>query len=62
MSDELLKNDDEGEDKETEAHHLRSQLRNENDEGADDVEAHTVVRSANDDDDSDDVEAHLRRA
>jgi hypothetical protein len=52
---------DEGEDKETEAHHLRSQTRTENPEGGDEVEAHTHVRMANDDD-SDDVEAHLRRA
>ena len=56
MSDELLKN--EGEDNETEAHQVRSQVRSLGDEG--DVEAHTAVRAANDE--SDDVEAHQVRA
>jgi hypothetical protein len=62
MSDELLKN--EGEDNETEAHAVRAAVRAEDDEGAgaEDVEAHTAVRAANDDDDSDDVEAHRRQA
>jgi hypothetical protein len=63
MSDELLKNEGEGEDNETEAHVVRSRVRAETDEGAEDVEAHTAVREANDDDDdSDDVEAHRVRA
>jgi hypothetical protein len=61
MSDELLKNEGEGEDNETEAHVARSRVKAETDEGAEDVEAHTAVREANDDD-SDDVEAHRFRA
>jgi hypothetical protein len=65
MSDELLKNEGEGEDNETEAHQLKSAVRNkdaEGAEGAEDVEGHLYVRQANDDDDSDDVEAHRFRA
>jgi hypothetical protein len=60
MSDELLKN--EGEDDEVEGHTLKAGTRQENDEGAEDVEAHLSVRAATDDDDSEDVEAHRFKA
>ena len=60
MSEELLKN--EGEDNEVEGHKVKAAVREENDEGAEDVEAHLAVREATDDDDSDDVEAHRFRA